>query len=86
MAEGPNKYVPTAVPVGWEELPVTEGILSAVNVNRNAAEAASNTRFSRFLSNSFEIARTLITVAGSDATPQAMQCVNGRNPSEICMR
>ena len=71
---------------GCEELPVSEGIRSALSVNRKAAEAASNTRFSRFFSSSFEIARTLMIAAGSEATPQAMQCEIGRNPSEICMR
>lgn len=63
-----------------------DGIRSAVNVNRNAADAASRTRFSRFLSNSFEIARTLTTVGTRAAAPQAMQCDNGRKPSDICIR
>ena len=55
-----------------------EGIRSELRVNKNAADAANKTRFSRFRSRSFEIARTLTTANGSDPAPQATQWASGR--------
>jgi hypothetical protein len=38
--QGPNKYVPAAVPVGCDELPVMEGSRKELSVNGKAADAA----------------------------------------------
>ena len=48
MAAGPNSTAPRPVPVGWEQLPVTEGSFRAERTNVNAAATPSSMRCSGF--------------------------------------
>ena len=41
MAVGPNRMAPSPTPVGWEQLPVTEGIFSADSTKAKAPHMAS---------------------------------------------
>jgi len=41
IAQGPNKTAPRPTPVGWEQLPVTDGIFKAERTKANAPASPS---------------------------------------------
>src|SRR3954453_18832016 len=82
---GLNKTAPSPVPVGWLELPVTEGSLIALSTKVNAPAAPSNRVDSGFSRTSLTTARAPWTTNGAAATVQPIACAGGRNPSAMCM-
>src|SRR3954452_3200849 len=81
---GLNRTAPSPVPVGWLELPVTEGSLIALSTNVNAPAAPSSRVDSGFSRTSFTTARAPCTTNGAAAMVQPAACPAGRKPSAMC--
>src|SRR3954470_24154406 len=81
---GLNRTAPSPVPVGWLELPVTEGSLIALSTKVNAPAAPSSRVDSGFSRTSLTTARAPWTTNGAAASVQPIACAGGRNPSAIC--
>src|SRR3954470_16634659 len=81
---GLNRTAPRPVPVGWLELPVTEGSLIALSTKVNAPAAPSSRVDSGFSRTSLATARAPCTTNGAAAIVQPMACAGGRNPSAMC--
>src|SRR3954447_19134446 len=82
---GRNRIAPAPVPVGWLELPVTDGSLIALSTKVKAPAAPSSSVDSGFSRTSFTTARAPWTTNGAAAIVQPMACAGGRNPSAMCM-
>src|SRR4051794_27576430 len=81
---GLNRTAPRPVPVGWLELPVTEGSLIALSTKVNAPAAPSSRVDSGFSRTSLTTARAPWTTNGAAASVQPIACAGGRNPSAMC--
>src|SRR5512143_330249 len=71
MTEGPNRIEPRPVPVGWEQLPVTEGSFKADKTNVKALQAASNSLARGYCFTTLATRRALITTNGRETAVQA---------------
>ncbi|CAM5242350.1 hypothetical protein SHIRM173S_10511 [Streptomyces hirsutus] len=85
MMGGRNRMAPSPVPVGWEQLPVTEGSFSADRTKVNAPEAPSSSVLSGCSLTSRTSERAPWTTNGAAAAPHATACTGGRKPSAMCM-
>src|SRR3954452_11579093 len=81
---GRNRIAPSPVPVGWLELPVTDGSLIALSTNVKAPAAPSSSVDSGFSRTSLTTARAPWTTNGAAATVQPIAWAGGRNPSAMC--
>ena len=70
ITQGPNRTAPSPMPVGCDELPVTEGSLSAERTKQKPPAAPSSSRAERFSAIVFLVLRTLWTTAGAAAAVQ----------------
>src|SRR3954451_14517639 len=86
MTGGRNSTAPAPVPVGWLELPVTEGSLIALSTKVNAPAAPSSRVASGCSRTSLTTVRAPCTTNGAAAMVQPTACAGGRNPSAMCMR
>src|SRR3712207_1990002 len=84
MTGGRNSTAPAPVPVGWLELPVTEGSLTALSTKVNAPAAPSSSVDPGSSRTSRATARAPCTTKGAAATVQPTACGTGRNPSAMC--
>src|SRR3712207_4903904 len=82
---GRNSTAPAPVPVGWLELPVNEGSLTALSTKVNAPAAPSSSVFSGRSRTSTTTCRAPWATKGAAASVQPIACVTGRNPSAMCM-
>ncbi len=80
MTGGRNRMAPRPVPVGWEQLPVTDGIFSADRTNVNAPDAPSSRVDSGCALTSRVRARTPWTTKGAAAAVQATACPGAGTP------
>src|SRR3954471_12313265 len=81
---GRNRTAPRPVPVGWLELPVTEGSLIALSTKVNAPAAPSSNVDSGFSRTSLTTARAPCATNGAAAIVQPIACPAGRKPSAMC--
>src|SRR4051812_47475284 len=81
---GRNSTAPRPVPVGWLELPVTEGSLIALSTKVNAPAAPSSSVDSGFSRTSLTTQRAPWTTNGAAATVQPTACTGGSIPSAMC--
>src|SRR3954452_16297050 len=81
---GRKRIAPAPVPVGWLELPVTDGSLIALSTKVNAPAAPSSSVDSGFSRTSRTTARAPCTTKGAAATVQPIAWAGGRNPSAMC--
>ena len=72
------------MPVGWLELPVTDGSLIALSTKVNAPAAPSSSVDSGFSRTSFTTARAPCTTKGAAAIVHPAACAAGRKPSAMC--
>ena len=84
VTAGPNKTAPKPVPVGWDELPVTDGSFNEDNININAPETARRGFDSGFLSVNLLILTTPYETTGMDNAYQNKHHCQGKNPSMMC--
>lgn len=80
MIGGRNRIAPSPVPVGCEQLPVTEGIFRADRTKVNAPAAPSSRVLSGLAFTSRVSERTPWTTKGADAAPQAAACKGAESP------
>ena len=85
VVHGPKRIAPSPVPVIWEQLPVTDGILRAEITKIYAPDIAKIVIALGFSENIFFILRNPFTKNGMQTAPQAIQSVGGRYPSIICI-
>src|SRR3954471_18684625 len=83
---GRNRTAPAPVPVGWLELPVTDGSLIALSTNVNAPAAPSSSVDSGWSRTSFTTARAPWATNGAAASVQPRAWAGGRKPSAMCTR
>src|SRR4051794_23323427 len=81
---GRKRIAPAPVPVGWLELPVTDGSLIALSTKVNAPAAPSSSVDSGFSRTSFTTARAPCTTKGAAAIVHPAACAVGRKPSAMC--
>src|SRR3954449_8767196 len=81
---GRKRTAPAPVPVGWLELPVTDGSLIALSTKVNAPAAPSSRVDSGCSRTSLTTARAPCTTNGAAAIVQPSACAGGRNPSAMC--
>src|SRR3954453_14124502 len=81
---GRNRTAPAPVPVGWLELPVTDGSLIALSTKVNAPAAPSSRVDSGCSRTSLTTARAPCATNGAAAIVQPSACAGGRNPSAMC--
>ncbi len=85
MGSGPSMIAPSPVPVGWELLPVTEGILSADSTKVNAPDKP-NSSFSSGLFLVIWFSLTMpSTKNGINTAHQKTAQPTGKNPSMMCI-
>ena len=73
VAAGPKRIAPMPVPVIWEQLPVTDGILREEITKMNAPLMARIMRDLRLLLRVLRIEKKPATRKGTQTAPQAMQ-------------
>ncbi len=78
MTQGPNRIAPRPTPVGCDELPVTDGSLSAERTKQKPPAAPSSSSDERFSLMMRAVLRTLCTTAGADAAVQTAANSGGR--------
>ena len=78
ITQGPNNTAPRPMPVGCEELPVTDGSLSADSTKQNPPAAPSRSSEERFSATVLRVLRTLCTTKGAAAAVQTAQYAGGR--------
>src|SRR5215210_8041279 len=81
---GRNSTAPAPVPVGWLELPVTDGSLIALSTKVNAPAAPSRRVASGRSRTSLTTARAPWATNGAAAIVQPRAWAGGRNPSAMC--
>ena len=69
---------PRPVPVGWEQLPVTDGNFSAESTKAKAPAAAMLRRAWGFSAKSLLNRTAPVTTKGAEMAYQATQCAAGR--------
>jgi len=85
MATGPKSRAPSPVPVGCEQLPVTEGSFSAERTKAKAAATPSSMRCSGLSRMRFLMASRPPATNGTAAIVQPTACSKGKKPSMMCM-
>ena len=78
ITHGPNKTAPRPIPVGCDELPVTDGSLSAERTKQKPPAAPSSSNAERFSAIVFLVLRTLWMTAGAAAAVQTAAYTGGR--------
>ena len=82
---GPNKMAPSPVPVIWEQLPVTDGILSEEITNTKAPDIARSSSAFLFCFKIFCMEKNPAIRNGRQTTPHATHHDGGRYPSIMCI-
>src|SRR5690606_23609001 len=85
ITNGPNKIVPRPTPVGWEQLPVTDGIFNADNTKVKAPDNPSNNFVSEFSLIKLLIFFRPIIKNGMVTNHQKIAQPIGKNPSITCI-
>ena len=86
MTDGPNRIAPHPVPVGWEQLPVTDGSFKADRTNTNALEVPSSARAEGCSLTIRFSERTPAAINGRETTHHPAAWATGKYPSIMCIR
>jgi hypothetical protein len=81
----PKNTAPNPLPVGWDELPVTEGTCNDDIIKINAPLTANKGFISGFSSVIFFIRITPWAIKGIASAYQKTHQYHGKNPSIICI-
>jgi hypothetical protein len=85
ITAGPNKIAPRPIPVGCEQLPVTEGIFSEDSTKVKAPAKASKNISLAFSLTTRLMALILNMANGKAAINHKEAHFTGKNPSAICI-
>src|SRR5512136_2028522 len=85
VIHGPKQMAERPVPVGWEQLPVTEGSFRDERMKMKPPVTPSRGSASRSASITFFRCHTPYARQGKATSHQTMHHCQGRNPSMICM-
>jgi hypothetical protein len=85
VTAGPNIIAAIPVPVGWDELPVTEGNFREDRTKMNAPATASKGRRSRLSETSLLRRYIPNIITGIENTNHNCHQGEGKNPSNMCI-